>query len=81
MLETAKNSPPKSIRVVHVSSVGHYAARAEPLNFATFKAGAARDKYFTQELYLQSKFVSKLVWLSPSLYIYIYLLGQYCSGE
>jgi hypothetical protein len=78
MLETAKCSPPKSVRVVHVSSAGHYVARAQPLNFASFKDGAARNKYFTQELYLQSKFVSKFNQkLMGRLKILIYLPGEY----
>ncbi|EKM79457.1 hypothetical protein AGABI1DRAFT_59093 [Agaricus bisporus var. burnettii JB137-S8] len=56
LLETVKHSPPKSVRVVHVSSVGHYGAKAQPLNFASFKDGVVRNRYFTHELYMQSKF-------------------------
>ncbi|KAF9454693.1 NAD(P)-binding protein [Macrolepiota fuliginosa MF-IS2] len=56
LLETAKHSAPKSVRVVHVASMGHYAAKSQPLDFGSFKAGPQRNKYRTDELYLQSKF-------------------------
>jgi hypothetical protein len=58
MLETVKGSPPGSVvRVIHVSSGGHYLAKAQPLDFASFKDGPARKKYSGQEFYYQSKFV------------------------
>jgi retinol dehydrogenase-12 len=59
MLDTVKRSPPGSVRVVHVSSSGHYLAKAQPLDFASFKGGPARNKYSSQEFYYQSKSVSE----------------------
>jgi hypothetical protein len=62
MLETVKGSPPGSaVRVVHISSAGHYTAKAQPLDFASFKGGPARNKYSNQDLYIQSKFVSEWI--------------------
>lgn len=57
MIETAERSPPKSVRVVNVSSAGHYAVRSQPMDFGSFKGGPQRDKYDSAELYTQSKFV------------------------
>jgi hypothetical protein len=57
LLETAKHSPPRSVRVVHVSSHAHYFVSDKGLDFGTFKTGPQRDKMSTAELYMQSKFV------------------------
>ncbi|KXN88261.1 WW domain-containing oxidoreductase [Leucoagaricus sp. SymC.cos] len=56
LLETVKHSPPKSVRVVHVSSLGHYFVSDKGLDFGTFKDGPRRNKYNINELYMQSKF-------------------------
>jgi len=61
LLETAKNSPPKSVRVIHTSSVAHYFVRSQILDFASFKDGPQRDKYNRSELYMQSKFANIIV--------------------
>lgn len=60
MIETAGHSPPKSVRVVHVSSVAHYLARNKLLDFESFKGGPQRDKYTTADLYAQSKSVRRV---------------------
>lgn len=56
LLETAKHSPPKSVRVVHVSSLAHYGASENGLDFGTFKDGPERNKFGSHLFYMQSKF-------------------------
>ncbi|KAJ3567039.1 hypothetical protein NP233_g6621 [Leucocoprinus birnbaumii] len=56
LLETAKHSPPKSVRVVHVASLAHYFAREGGLIFGSFKDGPERQKLGRDKLYMQSKF-------------------------
>lgn len=57
LLETASHSPPKSVRVIHLSSIASYSAYEDGLVFGGFKDGPERNKLSMFELYIQSKFV------------------------
>jgi len=56
---TAKNAPPGSVRVVHVSSLGHYMTPPEGIQWSTLKPGddflALAKKIGALKLYGQSK--------------------------
>lgn len=56
LLEAASHSPPKSVRVVHLSSVVSYLACEGGLIFGSFKDGPERNSLSEYELYIQSKF-------------------------
>ncbi|TFK40535.1 hypothetical protein BDQ12DRAFT_647563 [Crucibulum laeve] len=58
LISSAKNAPDGKVRVITTSSSGHYIARANPLNFNTFKDGPARAKYTPHDMYIQSKFAN-----------------------
>jgi len=57
LLETASHSPPRSVRIVHLSSSVSYFACEDGLVFGGFKDGPERNKLSMYELYIQSKFV------------------------
>jgi hypothetical protein len=62
---TAKNSPPGSVRVVNVSSIGHYTAPSEGIRWSTLSPGddclAVGKKVGETTLYNQSKLVMRRV--------------------
>jgi NAD(P)-dependent dehydrogenase (short-subunit alcohol dehydrogenase family) len=62
LLSTAESSPPGTVRVVNLSSVGHHFAG---LNFNTFRDGPARLKMTRNGLYCQSKNVRFAAFCAP----------------
>jgi len=62
---TAKNAPPGSVRVVHVSSLGHYMTPPEGIRWSTLKPGddflALAKKIGALKLYGQSKLGNILI--------------------
>ena len=60
---TAKNAPPKSVRVVYVSSLGHQMTPPEGIRWSTLKPGddflALAKKIGALKLYGQSKLVTR----------------------
>lgn len=58
LIETAKECPPGTVRVVNTgSSAQHWS----PIHFDALKAGSARDKLCDERLYGQSKHVNKFL--------------------
>ena len=61
---TAKNSPKGSVRVVNLSSIGHYVVPPEGLRWSTITPGGdyleEAKKIGALKLYGQSKLVKKL---------------------
>ena len=62
---TAKNAPPGSVRVVHVSSLGHQMTPPEGIRWSTLKPGddflALAKKIGALKLYGQSKLVTRYI--------------------
>ena len=62
---TAKNSPKGSVRVVNLSSIGHYVVPSDGIQWSTLAPGGdyleASKKIGALKLYGQSKLVMKLV--------------------
>ena len=67
-MATAKNSPAGTVRVVNVSSLGHYRGAPEGIRWSSVSPGndalEARKKLGTTRLYGQSKLVKKILPLS-----------------
>jgi NAD(P)-dependent dehydrogenase (short-subunit alcohol dehydrogenase family) len=61
LTETAKKAPAKSVRVINVSSLGHYLGAPEGIRWTTLKPGAEsleeRKKLGSARLFGQSKTV------------------------
>ena len=58
MIESAKYSPDRKVRIVNTSSSAHL---LYTLDSETFKDGPKRKKMHSLTLYSQSKFVSKVI--------------------
>ena len=80
---TAKNSPQKSVRVVNVSSIGHYVVPPDGIQWSTLSPGedylAMGKKIGALKLYGQSKLVRKrrLFFISAGFYLIYPVAGQH----
>lgn len=78
---TAKNSPPGSVRVVNVSSIGHHTAPSEGIQWSTLSPGedylAVGKKLGETTLYNQSKLVMRQVSSNTIRSLIYSSIGQY----